>query len=248
MAFADGAIRDYAPLNELLNDVESGLPDDLVKYPIHIRSEVANLPLFWPYTQQLATNSTGQARGADAFEKQFAEVGHRAGFESNLTVRACRRWVEADDLYSETARMKFAGQVTRTMFGTMLTPVCQVDGQATYLGIGPREDHIKYGRTLQLQRHAQLLQTLPARLEMEFQKRGIYITDLKKRSKALSLQMKIASEDEKPRIQNECKNIYNEIRRLYNVELKSQRQQQPLRLQRVKEDRPLFNAHERTFF
>ncbi|OJD27167.1 hypothetical protein ACJ73_01438 [Blastomyces percursus] len=56
------------------------------------------------------------------------------------------------------------------------------------------------------------------------------------------------SEDEKPRIQSECKNIYNEIRRLYNVELKSQRQQQPLRLQRVKEDRPLFNAHERTFF
>ncbi|KAI1949847.1 hypothetical protein LOZ57_002325 [Ophidiomyces ophidiicola] len=207
LAFADGAIRDYASIDELLNEADHA----------------------WPFTEHRTVASTGKARGADSFGKHFADAGHRAGFKSNVTVRACRRWalMEADKMYTEAAWMKFAGQTTRTMFGSNYAhPVCQVDGQATYLGIEPREDHIKHGCGLQLQRHSQLLQSLPARLEMEFHQRKDVI-DLKKEMEVLSLQMITAHEDEKRRIQTESHKIYNQQKRLYNAELKSQREQQP---------------------
>lgn len=92
MAFSDGAIRDYLSIEDLLDDADIGLPDNTDIHPISFNETVSELPLFRPYTEIMADKSTGRSRGADSFGKQFAEAGHRANFEFNVTTRACRRW------------------------------------------------------------------------------------------------------------------------------------------------------------
>ncbi|GBF62519.1 hypothetical protein TMEN_5065 [Trichophyton mentagrophytes] len=250
MAFSDGAIRDYLSIEDLLDDADIGLPDNTDIHPITFNETVSELPLFRPYTEIMADKSTGRSRGADSFGKQFAEAGHRANFEFNVTTRACRRWalMEADGKYSETARMKFGGQKSRYVFGEKYAhPLCEVDGQATYLGIVPRVDHIKNGRGMHLRRHQHLLQSLPAKDEMEFHQRKD-VVELQEEWQRLHLRIKKADGNEKRELELQQKSIYRQKVRLYNTELKLLRKQQSFKLQRPGSKSAPVNVYEETFF
>ncbi|EGE03442.1 carbonic anhydrase [Trichophyton equinum CBS 127.97] len=250
MAFSDGAIRDYISIEDLLDDADLGLPDDTDIHPIPFNETVSELPLFRPYTEVMAKNSTGKSRGASSFGQQFAEAGHRANFEFNVTTRACRRWalMEADGKYSETARMKFAGQKSRYVFGEKYAhPLCEVDGQAMYLGIVPRVDHIKNGRGMHLRRHQHLLQSLPAKSEMEFHQRKD-VVELQEKWHCLHLQMKKADGNAKRELELQQRSIYRQKVRLYNDELKLLRGQQSFKLQRPGIKGTPINVYEETFF
>ncbi|KAM5479793.1 hypothetical protein MaudMau93_007756 [Microsporum audouinii] len=250
MAFSDGAIRDYTSIEELLDEVDLGLPDNTDIYPILFNENMSEVPLFRPYTETMAKNSTGKSRGADSFGKQFAAAGHRANFELNVTTRACRRWalMEADGKYSETARMKFGGQKSRYVFGEKYAhPLCEVDGQATYLGIVPRVDHVKNGRGMHLRRHQHLLQSLPAKGEMDFHQRKD-VVELQEEWQRLHLCIKKADGNEKRELELQQRSVYRQKVRLYTDELKLLRKQQSFKLQRPGDKGATMNVYEETFF
>lgn len=96
MASADGAFRDYASVSDVLNAAaayeQDGLPENKILEVIRFAENVKNLPVFRPCEELHVAKSTGRARGADAFGKEFAALGHRSGFIRNVTIRACRRW------------------------------------------------------------------------------------------------------------------------------------------------------------
>jgi carbonic anhydrase len=56
------------------------------------RKDLLDTPVFRPFSELDCETSTGRARGADAFGKEFAALGYRSGYEMNVTARACRRW------------------------------------------------------------------------------------------------------------------------------------------------------------
>lgn len=94
MASADKAFCDYESAQDILDAVESiecG-PEEKVIATIEFKPEVLDVPVFRPYDEQDIKLSTGRSRGAYAFGKEFAELGHRSGYTRNVTGRACRRW------------------------------------------------------------------------------------------------------------------------------------------------------------
>lgn len=96
MAFGDHAFRSHESTDDLLGYVdkleESGEVNEGVVIHIPFRTDVLKSPVYRPYLELSMDSSTGKARGADAFGKQFASLGRRAGFTRNLTPRGCRRW------------------------------------------------------------------------------------------------------------------------------------------------------------
>ncbi|THC93828.1 hypothetical protein EYZ11_006680 [Aspergillus tanneri] len=124
-----------------------------------------------PFSELDCETSTGRARGADAFGKEFAVLGCRSGYELNVTARACRRWalMETDKKYSQTAQMKHASHTEARTFGRSYAhPVCEVD---SYWNIASRYEHIQNRRSMGVHRNPSLWQSLPAKAEFEFQER-----------------------------------------------------------------------------
>ncbi|EAW17144.1 uncharacterized protein NFIA_005060 [Aspergillus fischeri NRRL 181] len=234
MASADKAFCDYESAQDILDAVESiecG-PEEKVIATIEFKPEVLDVPVFRPYDEQDIKLSTGRSRGADAFGKEFAELGHRSGYTRNVTGRACRRWalMEADKNHSVAARMKYAGHIRQDTFGRSYAhPLSEVDGPATYLGVSTRHEHIQNRRSMGMYRHPQLWQSLPAKAEFEFQERSDIIS-LDNSMQQLSKQLvSLQSPEERRQIQLQQHRIYNQKQSLYLEELRRIQKAQPRR-------------------
>ncbi|KGO60662.1 hypothetical protein PEX1_038750 [Penicillium expansum] len=226
MAVADKAFRDYGSVREILDAVDLyekvGHSEDKILEVICVREEMRDLPVFRQYLEHNVENCKGSARGADSFGKALVSLGHRSGYTLNITVRACRRWAlqEADKTYSESARMKFAGQTNRNTYGKSYAhPLSEVDGPANYLGIASRQEHIQNRRGMGLYRNSAFPQLLPAKAEYEFLARED-IHALDQTMAKLSSLLLNALPEEKHEIQLKQKRAYNEKRSLYNEELR----------------------------
>ncbi|OJJ66328.1 hypothetical protein ASPBRDRAFT_137940 [Aspergillus brasiliensis CBS 101740] len=233
LASADQAFRDYESVDEIFDEVDllsSTLQEGEHKTigTIYFRPDVLDKPLFRPRDEQAINTSTGRARGADAFGKMFAALGHQAGYPDNITVRACRRaaLMETDKKYSETARMKFSGHIKRDTFGKSYAHrVVEVDGAATFLGIGSRRGHIENHRSMGVRRNPHLYQALPARADLEFQERKD-VVQLDTEIRLMQKRLVLAEEDAKT-IQLHRRRLENQRQRLYVDELSRIRREQP---------------------
>jgi carbonic anhydrase len=95
LASADRAFRDYSSIEEILNATEAygvDCSENKILEVIHFADSVRDVPLIRPFGELQIDKCTGKARGADAFGKEFANLGHRSGYTRNVTVRGCRRW------------------------------------------------------------------------------------------------------------------------------------------------------------
>lgn len=132
--------------------------------------------------------------------------------------------------------MKFAGQTNRDTYGKYYAhPLSEVDGPANYLGITSRHEHIQNRRGMGMHQNRQLLQSLPAKAEFEFQDRAD-IRALDETMNSLSLQLSTThSHEDKRKIQVKQHKAYNEKQRLYKLELKKIQISQPNSLQSITE-------------
>ncbi|GFF77413.1 hypothetical protein IFM53868_02081 [Aspergillus udagawae] len=232
---ADRAFRHYTSCTEILDKLDSIKVSDLESQSnhiisrIHFRKDLSDTPVFRPFSELDCGNSTGRARGADAFGKEFAALGYRSGYERNVTARACRRWslMEADKKYSQTARMKHASHTEARTFGRSYAhPVCEVDGPATYLNIASRQEHIQNRRSMGIHRNPNLWQSLPAKAEFEFQEREDVVT-LDTEITFLSAQLaKADSQETAHQIHLQRRRVQNQKDKVYLEELKRQREVQ----------------------
>ncbi|KAF7169446.1 hypothetical protein CNMCM6106_004351 [Aspergillus hiratsukae] len=231
---ADRAFRHYKSYVEVLDELDSIKLSDLdsqsnhVISRIHFREDLLDTPIFRPRSELDCEKSTGRARGADLFGKEFAALGYRSGYEKNVTARACRRWalMETDKKYSQTARMKHASHTEARTFGRSYAhPVCEVDGPATYLDIASRHEHIQNRRSMGVHRNQNLWQSLPAKAEFEFQEREDVIA-LDKEFERLSTQLAKTDTETKKGIQLQRRRVQGKKDKLYLEELKRQRVQQ----------------------
>ncbi|KAJ5808824.1 hypothetical protein N7474_010093 [Penicillium riverlandense] len=222
MASADDAFRDFSSISEILNTAEAYTNTSPTKNEvlqvIVFKEHVQEVPVFRPFSEQHVNKSTGKARGADAFGKEFVGLGHRSGFIRN---------------HSESARMKFAGQSNRDTYGKYYAhPLSEVDGPATYLGIESRHGHIQNRRGMGIYQNPQLLQSLPAKAEFEFEDRDD-VRALNRDMDSLSSLLPFTNDHEQKReIQVKQHQIYNEKQRLYKEELKMVQMLQPNTLMR----------------
>jgi hypothetical protein len=99
MASADGVFREFSSVDELLDAVETVAAatgpkerDNELLSTVYFNEELLEVPLLRPYTELLIEDTSGKARGADSFGKEFANLGYRSGYIQNITGRACRRW------------------------------------------------------------------------------------------------------------------------------------------------------------
>ncbi|QSS61747.1 hypothetical protein I7I51_03924 [Histoplasma capsulatum] len=186
MLSGDNAFRDYRSVDELVDDMEHLDRTDAINdgdvHQIHFTDALADVPVFRPFNELRIQDSTGKSRCADSFGKSFAALGRRSGYTKNLTPRGCRRWAlmkagnkftknnASNNHYSETARMKFAGQISRDMFGRHYAhPLSEIDGPATFLNIDRRSEHVDNRRSMAIHRKPGLWQSLPSKEEVEFQ-------------------------------------------------------------------------------
>ncbi|KAJ5491931.1 Zinc finger C2H2 [Penicillium expansum] len=200
MAVADKAFRDYGSVREILDAVDLyekvGHSEDKILEVICVREEMRNLPVFRQYLEHHVESSKGNARGSRFF------------------------WQGLDKKYSESARMKFAGQTNRNTYGKSYAhPLSEVDGPANYLGIASRQEHIQNRRGMGLYRNSALSQLLPAKAEFEFLARED-IHALDQTMAKLSSLLVNALPEEKHEIQLKQKRAYSEKRSLYNEELR----------------------------
>ncbi|KAI9035642.1 uncharacterized protein KD926_003153 [Aspergillus affinis] len=208
----DRAFLQYNSCSEILDTVDSIKLTDLATQDNHIilvirfRNEILDIPIFRPFNELDCGRSTGKARGADAFGKEFADLGHR------------------NKKYSQTARMKQAGHVEPRTFGRSYAhPVCEVDGPATYLNIASRHEHIQNRRSMGLYRNPNLWQSLAAKAEFEFQEREDIIA-LDKKLISLKKQLEDANDPEAVKeMRLQCRRIQSQKDKLYLEELKRQR-------------------------
>lgn len=100
LACADGVFKHFTSVDAILGAVDQAAkenpcsnPDDShVLFRFDMRQDIAEYPIMRPFTELKIEDATGRARGADSFNKQFAELGHRAGYPDRVTAHACRRW------------------------------------------------------------------------------------------------------------------------------------------------------------
>jgi carbonic anhydrase len=90
LALADYAFRDYSSIDDILNAAEAyktDYSDNKILEVIHFADSVRDVPLICPSSELQTDKCTGKARGADAFGKVFAKLGHRSGY-----TRKCYRY------------------------------------------------------------------------------------------------------------------------------------------------------------
>jgi hypothetical protein len=66
--------RDYQSMDEILDSVEVGTcnePEEKEIITIFFKKDVLDVPIFRPWDEQAIEDSTGRARGADAFGKEL---------------------------------------------------------------------------------------------------------------------------------------------------------------------------------
>src|SRR5947207_14325149 len=81
-----------------------------------------------------------------------------------------------DSGYSIAERMKFAGHTNpNTFFESYMLQMSTVDGQSSYWGRERRTIHLNVFRGLSLHHHPQLLQSLPAKLQADLERRPDFV-------------------------------------------------------------------------
>jgi carbonic anhydrase len=130
MASADNAFRDYSSVGEILDQADAyakAIPsENKILEVIHFAESVHETPVFRQYRELSVDKSTGKARGADAFGKEFVELGHRSGYTRNITIRACRRWALMQAGRSNTRDLK--GTKPVLLIGTQTKPIQSLRG------------------------------------------------------------------------------------------------------------------------
>jgi carbonic anhydrase len=74
LASADRAFSDYQSMDEILDSVKVGTCNELEEkeiITIFFKKDVLDVPIFRPWDEQAIEDSTGRARGADAFGKEL---------------------------------------------------------------------------------------------------------------------------------------------------------------------------------
>ncbi|KAJ5471000.1 hypothetical protein N7530_008357 [Penicillium desertorum] len=221
LAVADEAIQDYSSVSAILdaaNAYGTGPTRNNVLEVIRFKQEALDTPVFRQYTDLGVAKSTSKARGADSFGKSIVALGYRSGYSQNITIRGCRRWalMEADKKHSETARMKFGGQMKRETFGRSYAhPLSEIDGPANFLGIASREEHIRNRRGMGIYQSFDACQYLPAKAQFEFENRedirelDSELWDLSDRFSATS------NVQARKEIQKRQRSVYDRKKRLY---------------------------------
>ncbi|CAI7676883.1 unnamed protein product [Penicillium manginii] len=221
LAMADKAIEDYSSVDALLDAASAygTVPtQNNVLEVIRFKKDVLDTPVFRQYTDLGVAKSASRARGADSFGKSIVALGYRSGYRQNITIRGCRRWalMEADKKHTETARMKFGGQMKRETFGRSYAhPLSEIDGPANFLGIASREEHIRNRRGMGIYQSFDAFQYLPAKEQFEFENRedirelDSELWDLTDRSSALS------DVQDRKEIQKRQRSVYDRKKRLY---------------------------------
>ncbi|EED21202.1 conserved hypothetical protein [Talaromyces stipitatus ATCC 10500] len=230
MAAADHVFMGYTSAIDILDAADKAaeaygsgnVNDSHVLFKYAMRQDIAEFPVLRPFTELKIEDATGRARGADSFAKQFAELGHRAGYPDRITARACRRWalMEADRNGSENARMKLAGHLDRRQFSKAYAhPLSDIDGQASYLGTRDRRGHITNRRGMELQKHQVVWESLPAKLEFEFEERND-VAAIQKEMQNLDEELKSSvAMDAVREIELEKRRLQYRKRSLYDQEL-----------------------------
>ncbi|KAJ5478449.1 hypothetical protein N7530_003958 [Penicillium desertorum] len=106
LASADRAFRDYSSIEEILNVTEAygvNCSENQILEVIYFADSVRDVPLFRQFGELQIDKYTGKARGAGAFRKEFANLGHCGGYTRNVTVH---------QKHSEAARIKFTDRRT----------------------------------------------------------------------------------------------------------------------------------------
>ena len=127
--------------------------------------------------------------------------------------------------------MKFAGHLNPKTFPKYyMAPLSTVDGQASFLGQKLRKDYIEDFRSMALNRHPQLWQSLPAKLQYELECRPDFVA-LTDEILALSEKIKSAAKDDvrEPYLARR-RALHEQKRQLTVSELKRWRKLQPRRL------------------
>lgn len=125
---------------------------------------------------------------------------------------------------TENDRMKLAGQRDPTQFRRFYAhPLSDIDGQASYLGIRDRRGHITNRRGMEIHKNRATWESLPARLELEFEEREDVatlqdeISKLTQRSRTERDVGKIKEIDrERKRLQYQRKVLYGEEVQRFN--------------------------------
>lgn len=130
-----------------------------------------------------------------------------------------------DKKHTETARMKFAGQMKRETFGRSYAhPLSEIDGPANFLGIASREEHIRNRRGMGIYQSFDACQYLPAKQQFEFESRkdirelDSELWDLADRLSALS------DVQGRKEIQKRQRSVYDRKQRLYREAVKQIRE------------------------
>ncbi|KAL2803304.1 hypothetical protein BJX63DRAFT_440219 [Aspergillus granulosus] len=117
---------------ELVNNI----PMLVLTYTREFVKELADTPVFRPTAELDYKISTGRARNADIFSKEFAALGYQ------------------NKKYSQEARIKQAAHRDPRTFGRSYTyPVCEVNKPATFLNIASRHEHIQNHRSIGMHRN-----------------------------------------------------------------------------------------------
>src|SRR5947207_6974434 len=107
-----------------------------------------------------------------------------------------------DSGYSIAERMKFAGHTNpNTFFESYMPQMSTIDGQSSYWGRERRTIHLQGFRGLSLHHHPQLLQSLPAKVQDDLERRPDFVA-LNNEIQSLSVKaMANAKDDERQQAQ-----------------------------------------------
>jgi hypothetical protein len=225
-------------------------PDDGTLYQIRIKKQILKQPFF----QTLSSNGpTGKIKGASIFSTWLVNLGHRTGYRENIHVHDFRAeaLVKADSTvsaivlispsvganpsvdhgYSIDKKEKFAGHSNSDIFFDSYMPqMSTVDGQSSYWGRGRRIVHLEGFRSLSLDYHPQLLQSLPAKVQDDLASREDFIilnTEIESLGKRLR---EPTIEDERQAARARREELYWHKRQLVSAELSKWREVQPYKI------------------
>ncbi len=154
-----------------------------------------------------------------------------------------------DNGYSEAQRMKFAGHINpRTFLKSYMPSVSAVDGQSSFLAQPLRKDHIEDFRGMSLYRHPQLWQSLPAKMQYDFERREDFMACQREIESLNAATRTTMAEEDRQRDRLRRQELYEQKRQLTIGELKKWRKMQPRNLVRQTGTEPVLEDHHRTFF
>ncbi|KAI9773770.1 MAG: hypothetical protein M1839_002003 [Geoglossum umbratile] len=205
IALADGVFKDYTAFEEIfaIRPPVDGALDHL-----KIHQSKQELPFF----QVLSHGGlTGKIQPATSFSHRPVELGHRAGYRENITVHdICQSRHPDRDTFSES----------------YMPQMSTVDGQSSYWGRKRRTIHLNVFRGLSLHYHPQLLQSLPAKLQADFECRTDFVT-FNSEIESLATKAVIATaDDERQQAQDRRNELYWRRRQLVAIELSECRKNQ----------------------